>query len=164
MQKLPLLSVYCRANDTNMSDMLVKKWVEYEPELKIVRSDKVSKPKAPNRVGKLRMELIQKHVGTEYSADDGFENQIQQEYLKYTAVCDIVDDPLLWWKSHEAAFPYLSALARIMLSIPGSSGATEHNFSETGYYVNKKKANLNHLTIEMVMFIHDNFKHISASI
>lgn len=98
------------------------------------------------------MELIQKHVGTDYSAVDGFENQIQQEYLKYTAVADIVDDPLVWWKTHQAALPYLSALA------------TEHHFSETGYFVNKKKANLNPLTLEMVMFIHDNFNHISASI
>jgi hypothetical protein len=31
--------------------------------------------------------------------------------------------PLVWWKIHEAAFPYLSALSKTVLSIPSSSGA-----------------------------------------
>lgn len=93
----------------------------------------------PSRVSQLRMELIQRHVANDNLAEDGFENQIHQEYLKYTAVADMVDDPLKWWRNHEAAFPYLSALARTMLSIPSSSGATEHHFSEAGSFVNKKR-------------------------
>lgn len=74
-----------------------------------------------------------------------------------------MEDPLIWWKAHEAAFPYLSALSKIMLAIPSSSSVTEHHFSEAGYLVNKKKANLDPLTVEKVMFIHDNFKHVASS-
>lgn len=87
---------------------------------------------------------------------------MHQEYLKYTAISNLTDDPLIWWKTHEAAFPYLSALARVMLSIPSSSGATETHFSDSGYLITKKKANLDPLTVEKVMFIHDNFKHVSS--
>lgn len=163
MQKLPLLSTYCRTHEIDMCDLLIKKYVEYEPELKIEKSTKAT-PKNPSRSSTLRMELIQKHVAIDCSDEDGFESQVRQEYLKYTAVVDLVQDPLKWWKSHEAAFPYLSALARTMLSIPSSSGATEHHFSETGTFVNKKKANLDSLTFEKVMFIHDNFKHITDSV
>lgn len=60
----------------------------------------------------------------------------------------------------ERTFPYLGALAKVILSIPCSSGATEHHFSETGYYVNKKKANIDPLTVEKVMFVHDNFEYV----
>lgn len=51
-----------------------------------------------------------------------------------------------------------------MLSIPSSSSAPEVHFSETGYYLNKKKANIDPLTVEKVMFVHDNFKYIDESI
>lgn len=77
---------------------------------------------------------VWKHVDKENFSNDGYEHEIQNEYLKYSSVSDMVDDPLLWWKSNEAAFPYLSALAKVMLSIPSSSGATEHHFSQFSWF------------------------------
>lgn len=146
-----------------MTDLLVKKWLQYEPELNTGPS-KQSQPSTTQKtlsgVRKLRIELIQKYAG-ESQAEDGLENRIQQEYLTYSSVSDVVDDPLEWWKTRETTFPYLSALARTILAIPSSSGATEHQFSETGYFLNKKKANLDTLTMEMVMFIHDNFEYVN---
>ena len=53
----------------------------YELQLKIIQSDEVSKPETPSRVGRLRMELIQKYVRTDYSAEGGFENHLQQELV-----------------------------------------------------------------------------------
>lgn len=148
-----------------MCDLLIKKWIQYEPELKIeLTTAKQSTQKNSSRASELRLQLIQKHVSADSIQEDGCSSKIRQEYLKYTAVVDIVADPLKWWESHEAAFPYMSAFARTMLSIPCSSGVTEHHFSETGSFVNKKKANLDPLTIEKVMFVHDNFKHISDSV
>lgn len=166
MQKLPLISAYCRANDVDMSDILIKKWMEYEPDLYINRSDKAEVPalNKTSQVSRLRRELIQKHVVNECLSEDGYKYQIRQEHLKYTTMADMVDDPLVWWKAHQDSFPYLSSLAKVMLSIPSSSGATEHHFSETGYLVTKKKANLDPLTVEKTMFIHDNFKYISTTV
>lgn len=165
MQKLQFISSYCRSNEVDMADLLVKKWQQYEPELRIKPPNKEKQPetKKPSKVSQIRMELIRKHVTEESFSSNDYENAIHNEFLKYSSVSDIVDDPLLWWKSHEAAFPYLSALAKVMLSIPSSSGATETHFSDTGYLVNKKKANIDPLTVEKIMFIHDNFRHISHS-
>jgi len=165
MHKMNIISRYCREKEIDMTDLLVKKWIQYEPELNTTLSKQPhpSKPKESlSAVRKLRIELIQKYAG-ESTSEDGLENRIQQEYLTYSSVNDVVDDPLEWWKTHEAAFPYLSALARTILGIPSSSGATEHQFSDTGYFVNKKKANLDPLTMEMVMFVHDNFDYINLN-
>lgn len=163
MQKLPLLSSYCRSNDISMVDLLIKKWSEYEPELPRSRNTKVPAPTKQSKASQIRMNLIQKHVDKECFATNDSEHEINNEYLKYMSVADIVENPLLWWKENELSFPYLSSLAKIMLSIPGSSSAPEHHFSETGYYVNKKKANVDPLTVEKVLFVHDNFKYISNS-
>lgn len=163
MQNLPLLSSYCRSNEVDMVELLLKKWNEYSPQLTKSQEKNVLAPEKPTRASQIRMDLIQKHVNKESFATNNFEQEIHHEYLKYTSVADLVENPLLWWKTNECSFPYLSALAKIMLSIPSSSSAPEHHFSETGYYVNKKKANLDPLTVEKVMFVHDNFKYIAES-
>lgn len=136
MQKLPLISTYCQTNEVNMSDLLIKKWTQYKPQLP-QKKQTVTNPdqNQPTFASK----MIQKHVSQVVSQEDGFESEIRLEYLKYSAIADIVNDPLEWWKTHEAAFPHLSALSKILLSIPSSSGATEHHWSEAGHLINKKK-------------------------
>ncbi len=49
-------------------------------------------------------------------------------------------------------------LAKATISIPSSFGATKTHFSDTVYLVNKKESNMETLTIEKVMIVHDNFK------
>lgn len=147
-----------------MVDLLLKKWTEYEPELpRSQEQKKVPEPEKPSRASQIRLDLIQKHVNKDCFASTSFEHEIRKEYLKYTSFASIVENPLLWWKENELPFPYLSALAKVMLSIPSCSSAPEHHFSETGYYINKKKANVDPLTVEKVLFVHDNFKYISSN-
>lgn len=132
------------------------KWHQYEPELVTKPIGKSSTNKT-SAASKIRLELIQKHVATEVFAIDSVEGNIHREYLKYCAVSDVMDDPLAWWRAHKDSLPYLSALARVMLAIPGSSGATEYPFSESGSLITKKKA------VEKIMFVHNNLKHIKDS-
>lgn len=110
------------------------------------------------------MDLIHKHVDEECFAANIVDHEIHNEYLKYLSVANMVENPLLWWKENELTFPYLSSIAKIMMSIPSSSSAPEHHFSETGYYINKKKANVDPLTVEKVLFVHDNFRYISNTL
>lgn len=148
-----------------MVELLVKKWTEYEPKLPQLQEKSLVQMPTPNKPGKasqIRMDFIHKHIDKEnFTSNSSEQHHIHNEYAKYSSLSNLVENPLLWWKSNECTFPYLSALAKVMLSIPCSSSAPEHHFSEAGYYVNKKKANIDPFTVEKVMFIHDNFRYIS---
>ncbi|XP_037029353.1 uncharacterized protein LOC119069409 [Bradysia coprophila] len=56
MQNLPLLSSYCRSRDVDMFELMVKKWGQYEPELRLPQADKrkVVEPKKPDRAKHIR--------------------------------------------------------------------------------------------------------------
>lgn len=106
-----------------MVALLLKKWDEYEPELvQPTEKTKVLPPAKPSKASQIRMNLIQKHVNKECFTSNDSEHEISKEYVKYTSIADMVENPLLWWKGNELSVPYLSALAKIMLSIPGTSG------------------------------------------
>lgn len=78
MQNLPLLSSYCRSNDVEMVDLLLKKWKEYEPELPRLREKvKVTAPTNPSRASQIRLDLIKKHVSKENFTTNNFEHEIQ---------------------------------------------------------------------------------------
>lgn len=167
--KLPAISRYLSDNHTDMMTLLVKKWKQYDvvlqPSLKSTENNKkASKPKVakPSAAARLRLSLLEKHIGRDIShdADLDLEDAISKEYLQYVSVSTIVEDPLSWWREHSGAFPHLSSLARVMLSIPVASGSTERHFSETGALITKRKAQLDALNAERIMFIHDNFKHV----
>lgn len=166
MHELKIISEYCHSNGVDMMGLLKKKWVTYKPTLSVKHLEIVSKNDSSKSTpaSKIRMEMIRKHVGGDVAEENGYEVQIQREYLKYTAVSGVVEDPLLWWEAHENAFPYLSALARVMLSIPGSSVVSETHFSESGHLINKKKALLDPLTIERMIFVHDNCQYMTNTI
>lgn len=51
-------------------------------------------------------------------------------------------DPLLWWKDHSKEFPALAVLARIYLSCPSSSVASERLFSGAGIIYDEKRSKL----------------------
>lgn len=58
-------------------------------------------------------------------------DQAVDEIKKYKEAnpLTLTGDPLSWWKEHQAAFPFLSNLARNILCIPGTSVAAERVFS-----------------------------------
>jgi len=162
-QNLPLISEFLSKNNTDMITLLTKKWYQYHVMLdkKHVRSSP-SAPKVTNTppAKRIRLELIQKHTNSNVAIENDIEGNIRKEYVKYVAFSDVVDDPLLWWKKNAIAFPYLSQLARTILSFPATSASTERHFSESGTLITKKKAQLNPINAQKIMFIHDNFKHV----
>jgi hAT family C-terminal dimerisation region len=51
-------------------------------------------------------------------------------------------------------------LAKVILSFPATSASTERHFSEAGVLISKKKAQLDPLNAQKIMFIHDNFSQL----
>ncbi len=59
MQKLPLLSSYCRSNEVDMVELLLKKWVDYKPQLpRSLEKVKVLAPTKLTKASQIRMDLI----------------------------------------------------------------------------------------------------------
>lgn len=167
-QTLDIISEYLTKNYTNMVSLLTKKWYEFDVELEPIQSTKRKRktPKKstnePGPTSRLRLELIKKHIASNddgVGVDNSIANNIKREYDNYIKNSEIVADPLQWWKRNAGVFPYLSALAKVVLSIPASSGSTERHFSESGGLITKKKAQLDPLNAQKIMFIHDNFKY-----
>lgn len=154
-QNLPLISEFLSNNNTDMITLLTKKWYQYD-----VMLDKKHLRSSPSAAKRIRLELIQKHTNSNVAIENDIEGNIRKEYVKYVALSDVVDDPLLWWKKNAIAFPCLSQLARTILSFPATSASTERHFSESGTLITKKKAQLNPINAQKIMFIHDNFKHV----
>lgn len=165
MHKLPIISRFLSDNHTDMVSLLANKWMQFDvvlppPRNSVVNKIKDPKVAKPSKASKMRLNLLEKHISSQNEYGTDMENAICTEYFQYISVSTIVEDPLSWWKEHSVAFPYLSSLARVMLSIPVASGSTERHFSETGALITKRKAQLDPLNAEKIMFIHDNFKHV----
>lgn len=168
VKDLPIISSYCQTNEVDIVSLLIKKWHEYGVEL----SSQISKKKSPDKkesttsaATKLRLELIQQYVhsGDGNSEQNDVEANIHKEYAQYIPMSDLVANPLIWWKKHQNAFPYLASLAKVMLAIPASSASTERHFNDAGVLITKKKAQLDPLNAEKILFVHSNFEYISGS-
>ena len=68
----------------------------------------------------------------------------------------LTDNPLTWWKEKLASFPNLSLLARKYLGIVATSVPSERLFSVAGLVVNNKRASLQPINVEKLVFLHHN--------
>jgi hypothetical protein len=69
------------------------------------------------------------------------------------------EDPLLWWKNHEHAYPSVAAMAKDYLCVVGSSTPCERIFSSAKYTVPDHRASLLNETIQAVQCLKSWFKH-----
>lgn len=95
------------------------------------------------------------------------ELQIIQELAEYqlhridqiTTKCmnESGDGLLMWWKSQAARWPILVArVTRSVLATSASSAKSEHNFSEVGNHVSKKRSGLKPKTVNTLMIMRSN--------
>lgn len=72
--------------------------------------------------------------------------------------CPMDGDSLEWWQARRPAYPLLSSLAARYLGIPATSVPSERVFSCAGNLVTKKRAALRPDNVEMLLFLHYNYK------
>lgn len=152
-----------------MVELLHEKWVKYELSAEVDSSNsnlisteakrKVSEP-AVNDPKRIRLELIEKNCAKGAAMGRSHIDCIRMEVHKYTSIAGVVEDPLSWWYTNQTQFPYLSKLAKIMLSCMATSAIVERFFSVAGILVTKKKAGLNPTTMQKNLFIHENYQSI----
>ena len=83
-------------------------------------------------------------------------NEIELE--TYISERVTVEDPLVWWKYNASKFPCLSKIARKFLAIPATEVPSERAFSVAGLTVTKLRASLDPANVDMIIFLHKNYK------
>lgn len=86
--------------------------------------------------------------------------KIRQEVLTYFGEKPISkgENPLSWWKTNDAKYPFLARVAKSYLCIPSTSTPAERLFSAAGNIVSKKRASLSPEHVDMLTFLHCNAK------
>lgn len=110
------------------------------------------------------MDVIDLSFGNEEeaSADDNSDQLIHDEINRYCAEKSAANaDPLQWWKEREGIYPHVAAVAKVYLALPASSVPSERIFSLAGNIVSKKRASLSPSNVDMLIFLHKNFKTLS---
>lgn len=82
----------------------------------------------------------------------------QRELKQYQDVpsLPLTEDPLLWWKSQEHAYPLLAKLAQMHLCIPGTSVAAERVFSTAGDIISVQRSVLTPEHADQLLFLKKN--------
>lgn len=105
-----------------------------------------------------------------HSAEEDSDDSIETECWKYIAGCDPRDyatsdlDILKYWKDRQVSFPYLSTLAKGILSIPATSTPSERVFSVAGLTLTAKRSRLSGRNVNKIIFIHDNYEKCKQSV
>jgi hypothetical protein len=64
-------------------------------------------------------------------------------------------NPLVWWKTYDATFPYLTEVVRRYLAMPATSAPVERLFSVPGQVVTATRNRLHPETVTLLVFLHE---------
>jgi hypothetical protein len=83
-------------------------------------------------------------------------NAVRIELINFAAVpiaANLSFNTLNWWKINQHLFPYLAALARLVLAVPATSAPSERMWSEAGLVVSKLRTALREESVAMLVFL-----------
>ena len=79
-----------------------------------------------------------------------------------TKLLSLKANPFDWWDANSHLYPQLAIMARIFLSPPGASIASERLFSCSGMIMNDLRHNLSTSNMEQLTFLAANLKLVEA--
>jgi len=71
-----------------------------------------------------------------------------------------IGDALDFWARNTGDLPLLSAMAHVYLALSPGSVSVEQLFSTAGLIMNGKKSQLSLFRMNIICFVHDNYKHV----
>ena len=84
---------------------------------------------------------------------DTYRTVVGKQYMDGLLLVD--SNPLVWWKTYPATFPYLSQVARRYLAMSDTSAPVERLFSVTGQVVTATRNRLHPETVTLLVFLHE---------
>ena len=99
------------------------------------------------------------HTGSHrcQSSTEVMDSPVRAEISKYMGMSDM-GDALDFWKRNTGDLPLLSAIARVYLALSPGSVPVEQLFSTAGLILNGKRSQLSPFRMDMICFVHDNYK------
>lgn len=96
--------------------------------------------------------LISKHTS---NSNANQLSTLESELHSFRGVTE--SNTLEFWKNNAKNYPKLAAVAAVILAIPMSNAKAEGAFSISGCLIRDKRASIDPLRAEKVLFIHDNY-------
>ena len=86
--------------------------------------------------------------------------RVEKEMTGYSSELKVshARNPVAWWQERLGIYPILTRVALRHLMIPATSVPSERVFSTAGAIVNKKRATLHSDNVNMLIFLHDNYR------
>jgi hypothetical protein len=103
------------------------------------------------------------HVKSESAGDEEFDSYKALVLEARNMTEALKPDVLKWWKIGQEQFPTIALLARKFLALQGSSVSVERLFSRTGKMVTDQRQSMAPLTLEALIFLHENYDLIIAA-
>jgi len=94
--------------------------------------------------------------GADVNADNQELSMEQQIGNYYSSAVSSSTDPLDYWRASAVNHPRLSALAKRLLAVPGSSVPSERMFSTAGQIVTDQRSRLAPDSVSRLLFLHKN--------
>lgn len=136
---------------------IVKKWKISLPDLQIsLQENRVQSrsSSSSSSIGSLISNLVLKHTDSVRS-QRGINSTIESELIAFTDSTE--DNAIIFWKEKACKYRNLAAVAKVLLAIPISNAKAEGAFSIAGCTLRDKRARLDPLRAEKILFIHDNY-------
>jgi hypothetical protein len=86
------------------------------------------------------------------------------DILRVKVVGGVYNDPLLWWKQHQAMFPILARLARFYLAVQATSAPSERIFSVASRLIANRRTRLDPSIAGKALYVSENWDWLEEKI
>lgn len=133
---------------------LVQSWAIKLPEIQEPITENRPQARTSYPIGNFITDLISKHTNLNQSQR---KSTLESELISFSEINNIENNALSFWKKNSKSFPHLAAVAKVLLGIPISTARAEGAFSTAGCLIRDKRARIDPLRAEKILFIHDNY-------
>lgn len=143
----------------NLSEVSLKSLYNTFDSKKLFGADQdevIEQNQAVDRQSPLVHTSIQDLLKTRVAVASGAARSETERFLSIETGIEHDADPLMWWKEHANNFPRLAQMARVFLSVPASTAASERVFSYGSITIQQRRHSLQIDRVAKLMWMNKN--------